>query len=313
MPLTLSGTNGISGVDGSNTTPAVRGGTSSSNGVFYGTNTVSIATNSTTAVTVDSSGNLKMAASTYAIGTAIPGGTGANCWWVDGQGGSTSSTRFRSLGPDASTNGGYTFTSARSDNSNISSPMTLDSSGNLLVGTTSTSSRLTVNGAGTGAGGTFIARNSSSSTVFYLRDDGVVQSGTLSLSPYNFGAGATNKALYVDNSGYFGYLTSVREAKTNITTLANANFIYSLNPVTFNYRTRDENRQFTNQADPRVQYGLIADELEQVCPDLCEYGADGKLTGIDYRGLIIPVIKAIQELSAKNDALEARIAALEAK
>ena len=65
MPLTLSGTYGVSGIDGSNTTPAVRGGTSSSNGVFYGTNTVSIATNSTTAVTVDSSQRV-------GIGTSSP-------------------------------------------------------------------------------------------------------------------------------------------------------------------------------------------------------------------------------------------------
>lgn len=59
MPLTLSGTTGIAGVDGSAGTPALKGGTSSTAGIAYpAADTVSIATASTERVRVDSSGNL---------------------------------------------------------------------------------------------------------------------------------------------------------------------------------------------------------------------------------------------------------------
>ena len=62
----------------------------------------------------------------------------------------------------------------------------------------------------------------------------------------------------------------------------------------------------------------IAQEFEQVFPDLIDEWKDPAPEGEEpYKSVrqdLIPVlVKAIQELSAKNDALEARIAALEAK
>jgi len=57
MPLTLSGTNGVSGVDGSASTPAVRG-SDTNTGVFYGADTVSISTGSTERARIDSNGYL---------------------------------------------------------------------------------------------------------------------------------------------------------------------------------------------------------------------------------------------------------------
>ena len=68
--------------------------------------------------------------------------------------------------------------------------------------------------------------------------------------------------------------------------------------------------------------GFIAQEFQQVLPDqVREHAAspeEKELTGSDTLFGITPnlvpyLVKAIQELSAKNDALEARLAALESK
>jgi len=53
MTLILSGTSGLSDVDGSAATPAIRG-TDANTGIFFGADTVGISTNGTTAVTVSS-------------------------------------------------------------------------------------------------------------------------------------------------------------------------------------------------------------------------------------------------------------------
>ena len=57
MPIEISGTTGISGVDGSASAPAVQG-SDSNTGVSFGTDTVNINTGGTTRATIDSSGAL---------------------------------------------------------------------------------------------------------------------------------------------------------------------------------------------------------------------------------------------------------------
>ncbi len=69
MAVVINGTTGISGVDGSAGTPALQGGDPDT-GIFYGTNTVSIATNGVAAVTVDATGS-----TTFAAQTLFPDGT----------------------------------------------------------------------------------------------------------------------------------------------------------------------------------------------------------------------------------------------
>jgi hypothetical protein len=72
MSLVISGTDGISDVDGSAATPAVRG-TDANTGIFFGADTVGISTNGTTAVTV-SSGQVVTLAQPLPVAS---GGTGA--------------------------------------------------------------------------------------------------------------------------------------------------------------------------------------------------------------------------------------------
>jgi len=74
MAVTINGTTGIAGVDGSASTPAVQG-TDTNTGIFFGTDTVTIATGGTTAVTVDSGQRTKFP-TTIGVGGATPAASG---------------------------------------------------------------------------------------------------------------------------------------------------------------------------------------------------------------------------------------------
>lgn len=58
-------------------------------------------------------------------------------------------------------------------------------------------------------------------------------------------------------------------------------------------------------------YGLLAQEVETVAPDLVTTGADG-FKAVDYTKLPLLAVQAIRELKEHNDAVERRLAALEA-
>jgi hypothetical protein len=63
--------------------------------------------------------------------------------------------------------------------------------------------------------------------------------------------------------------------------------------------------------------GLIAQDVQQVIPELVtrsgptRYAPDGEL-GIEYSGLVIPLIKAVQELKGDNDNLRREFEAYKA-
>ena len=72
---------------------------------------------------------------------------------------------------------------------------------------------------------------------------------------------------------------------------------------------------FTMIDDPKhvVEYGVSAQDVQKVFPELVGTvdPASGTL-GVNYQGLIAPMIEAIKEQQAEIDALKARIEALEA-
>jgi hypothetical protein len=152
MTLILSGTDGLSDVDGSAATPAIRG-TDANTGIFFpAADTIAFSEGGTEAMRIDSSGNV-------GIGTSSPAGR----LHVNGQtyiqgsvsGGLANSTlvgnnagqaQFWGLGADTSTTGSMTFVVARSNLSSSIQAMTLDSSGNVGIGTTAPNKNLEVVG-----------------------------------------------------------------------------------------------------------------------------------------------------------------------
>jgi hypothetical protein len=153
-------------------------------------------------------------------------------------------------------------------------------------------------------------------TAIYGSGGLTITAGGLLISPPTYAAtvGGTNRDLYVDNAGLIGYVSSIRASKSNIESMATVDWLYDLNPVSFNYKIKNDKGEYTESTYSETEYGLIAEETEQVAPELCFYDViDGnpELRGVHYSKLIAPLVKAVQDLKNQNQALTARIAALE--
>jgi len=96
--------------------------------------------------------------------------------------------------------------------------------------------------------------------------------------------------------------------------------LYRLRPVTFRYKQDPQGQR---------QYGLIAEDVVKVYPELVTKGADGKVESVQYHELIPMLLNEVQrqqqeiaalkaqaqevaELKAQNAALAARLERLEA-
>lgn len=132
-------------------------------------------------------------------------------------------------------------------------------------------------------------------------DQKVLFSGT-----YGNTVGATNRAMYIDNGGVIGGLSSTRESKTNIAPITNTNWLMSLEPVSYNRRLKNNDDTYSNVASPNTEFGLIADDVANVRPEICVF-VDGKVSGINYEQLISPMLKEIQKLRAEVESLKEKV------
>jgi hypothetical protein len=196
--------------------------------------------------------------------------------------------------------GRLTFVTSQTERARI------DSGGDVLIGQTSQSfsgnGRLSVLGSNT-AYAASIGSPSNGGTYFYvdLRTSAGVQTGAI------LSGNGTNTS-YNTSSDY--------RLKENIAPMTGAlATVAKLKPCTYTWK-----------ADGSAGQGFIAHELQEVVPDCVTGEKDAvetytdeegneqtriKPQGIDTSFLVATLTAAIQELSAKNDALEARIAALE--
>jgi hypothetical protein len=137
---------------------------------------------------------------------------------------------------------------------------------------------------------------------------------SVAASVYNTTVGGTNRDLFVDDAGVIGYVSSVRESKTNIESLNDVNWVLELDPVKFNRRKKDEEGNYIEEAYSEIEYGLIAEEVETIAPEICFYdevGEGQELRGVHYHKLITPMLKLIQEQQKTIDELKTRISQLE--
>ena len=121
-------------------------------------------------------------------------------------------------------------------------------------------------------------------------------------------------AVYQGNNSSSWSTTSDRRIKKNI--VDNTVGLDAINKVqvkNFEYRTEDEITEVPSHAvinKQGVQLGVIAQEIQTILPDMVNEESTGVLS-VNPDNMTWYLVNAVQELSAKNDALEARIAELE--
>jgi hypothetical protein len=172
----------------------------------------------------------------------------------------------------------------------------IDSSGNLLVGTTSGSEKFRIVASSAAA---FIVK------IDDVRTDGASGAGLMQFTRTSGGVGSitttTTSTAYNTSSDY--------RLKENVQPMQDAlAVIAQLNPVTYTWK-----------ADGSDGQGFIAHELQAVVPD-CVTGekdavdAEGnpQYQGVDTSFLVATLVAAIKEQQATIGALVARVSALEA-
>jgi hypothetical protein len=278
MSLILDGTNGLSDVDGSASTPAIRG-TDTNTGIFFPTaDTIAFAEGGAEVARFDSSGNL-------GIGTTSPTAL------LDVFGGNsearltTSLYGFLQLGQFA--NGGYVGTSSSDATAGVlrlgtanSERMRIDSSGALLVGKTSsdiTTSGLQFDNNSGNSGRIRLTKSASGSFSVFLN----YHSGT-----YVGGIDISNTATSFPTS------SDIRLKKDIVDASSATEKIDQIRIVSHGWK----------HDDSMVEFGVIAQELYTIAPQAVTKGDDGeeieKTWGVDYSKLVPMLLKAHQEQQA---------------
>jgi hypothetical protein len=129
------------------------------------------------------------------------------------------------------------------------------------------------------------------------------------------GATVSGAPVIVDTTtGQLGVASSSRRYKEDIQDMVDASDgLMKLRPVTFRYQ-----KPFADGSKP-IQYGLIAEEVADVYPDLVARSTDGQIETVKYQVLDSMLLNGVQKQQKKidgweeeNDLLRKRLAKLEA-
>jgi Chaperone of endosialidase len=161
-------------------------------------------------------------------------------------------------------------------------------------------------------------------------DSGTIRLGTNGTQTSFFAAGirgvttgaADAVSVVIDSNGQLGTVNSSRRYKEDIRDMGDASSgLMKLRPVTFRY-----SKPYADGSKP-IDYGLIAEEVETVYPDLVAHLADGQIETVQYNKINAMLLNEVQkqhrtldeqrsQLAAQQaeiDLLKGRLAALEAK
>jgi hypothetical protein len=310
MSLILNGTDGLSDVDGTAATPAIRG-TDTNTGIFFpAADTIAFSEGGTESMRIDGSGNLGIGTTTPAAKLVIDGGTSTDQMRI-GNG-----SNYYSIGRESATTGflnfygsqtganGYVFGGINGER------MRIDSSGNLLVNSTSQSAAEQVG----------ISFDRTAQQGLAIKNTSATSPSNATYATFYYTTTNTGSINSTGTTTSYG-TTSDYRLKENIAPMTGALAkVQALKPVTYQWKVDGSSGQ-----------GFIAHELQEVVPD-CVTGekdgvetvddvdADGKVIGtkevpkyqgIDTSFLAATLTASIQELKAIVDAQAARIAALE--
>jgi hypothetical protein len=96
----------------------------------------------------------------------------------------------------------------------------------------------------------------------------------------------------IDSNGQLGTVSSSRRYKEDIHDMGDASHgLLRLRPVTFHYK-----KPYADGSKP-IQYGLIAEEVAEVYPDLVVRGKDGQVETVQYYKLDAMLLNELQRLA----------------
>jgi hypothetical protein len=291
MSLILDGSNGLSDVDGSAATPAIRG-TDTNTGIFFpAADTIGFAEGGTEVMRIDGSGNL-------GIGTNSPAAYDGKLVVFNGN-----------LALTTTTNKLYLYYNSSTNNANLSTAN--DGSITFVNGTSSPTERMRITSAGQvlfgtstfGGNGISVTGNAGASQIYFNRI-----STTGLTYPLDFSNGGVNVGYIAYSNVSTTYsTTSDYRLKENIAPMTGALAkVQALKPVTYNWKI-----------DGSFGQGFIAHELQEVVPDAVVGEKDAvddegkpKYQGIDTSFLVATLTAAIQELKTELDTVKAELATL---
>lgn len=150
-------------------------------------------------------------------------------------------------------------------------------------------------------------------------DSNVIRLGTPGNQISTFIAGISNatvsgSAVLINSNGQLGIAPSSRDYKEDIQEMGTASdSLMLLRPVTFRYKEALED------GSKPLHYGLLAEEVAQVYPELVVTGHDGKIQSIEYHELPVLLLNEVQKqhktIERQQDEIQSlkdRIASLEA-
>ncbi len=316
-PISINGTSGISGVDGSAGTPALQG-SDTNTGIAFGSDVIIGSTGGTERFRVNASGQLGIGTSTPAsllnvsgsslglalqvTDTSATGGVGQKI---------SNTTNTLNFGINNSSgnafNGGGAYGAvfdmtgayAMAFCTNATERMRIDSAGNVLIGKTSA--------VHTGAGTWFETPSNPSTMPMYLNFT-KSYSGARDAVNFYYNGTRVGYIQYSDSATTYSTSSDYR-LKENVTAVIDGIArLQQLKPSRFNFIVEPG----------KTVDGFIAHEVQEVVPEAITgekdaEDADGNpiYQGIDQSKLVPLLTAALQEAVAKIESLETRLAALE--
>jgi hypothetical protein len=124
---------------------------------------------------------------------------------------------------------------------------------------------------------------------------------------YGVKTATAGTAVFIDSSGQLGTVSSSIRYKEDIQPMADASErLLQLRPVKFRYKKADAS------GDKPIQYGLIAEEVAKVYPELAvRDAATGRLDGVRYDELAPMLLNEMQQQQQKIATQDVKIRGLE--
>jgi Chaperone of endosialidase len=177
--------------------------------------------------------------------------------------------------------------------------------GDLALTNNSTGANNTALGRGAGSVITTGSNNIAIGHTGVVAESGTTRIGTSGTQTRAFIAGVRGTAtgvadaipVLIDSAGQIGTTNSSRRVKRDIEPLAGLPALMKLRPVSFRYRA----------GPPELHYGLIAEQVAKVLPELAVYGTDGLPETVQYQDLPVLLLAQVQAQQRQIKRQQARI------